>query len=301
MRRAAGHTVVEVMVAMLLVLVVTAATLAFVARGRDAQRSGESLARLEETLDDAFTVLADEIRMAGYLGLAPTGTPVGGAAPLGAAEPAELAVAGGCVSSLALDLDMPVAAADGAYRAAADVPLGCRPTPRGRHLAGSDVLTLRHAAAQASAPAAGRMQVESTLRAARLAADGVGHLGPGARWHDLEVGVYYVSADSTGRDGWASLRRKRLVGGARPAFQDEELVSGIADLQLELGIDDTDDADDAIDRWTMPGEAPATGTLRALRLTLEARSDVMEAGQPERSRRKRATRVIQLRNAGAPG
>ncbi|HEU0224480.1 MAG TPA: PilW family protein [Steroidobacteraceae bacterium] len=297
--RQGGLTLVEALIAMLLVLAVSAAALAFVARGRDAQRAGESLARLEETLDDAFAALEDGIRMAGYLGLAPAGTAVAGAAPVGAPEPDELVVAGGCTPSLARDLAHPVAASDGAYEAAPGLPLDCRPSPQGRHVTGTDVLILRHAAAQASTPAAGRLQIESSLRAARLAADGVALLGAGARWHDLEAGAYYVSADSTGRDGWPSLRRKRLVGGNRPLFQDEELVTGISDLQLEFGIDEAWDADAAVDRWEpAPVSAPA-GTLRALRLTLEARSDVAEAGQPGRSRSKRATRVIGLRNTGA--
>ncbi len=301
MKRDSGLTLVEVLIAMLLVLVVTAAALAFVARGRDAQRAGESLARLEETLDDAFAALADGIRMAGYLGLAPPATPVTGATPVGAPEPAGLATGGGCVSSLALDLAHPVAASDGVYRAAPDVPLGCRPSPRGRHAAGSDVLILRHASVEESPPTAGRIQLESGPREARLAADGAAGTGSVARWHDLEVGIYYVSADATGRDGWPSLRRKRLVGGARPAFQDEELVAGIADLQVEFGLDDDNDADEAVDRWSAAGEVPAGATLRALRLTLEAVSDVPEAGQPERHRRKRVMRSIALRNAGATG
>ncbi len=299
--RQAGLTLVEVMIAMVLVLAVSMAALAFVARGRDAQRAGESLARLEETLDDAFAVLEDGIRMAGYLGLAPAGTAVAGATPVGAPEPASLVVAGGCVASLALDLAHPVAAADGAYEAAPALPLDCRPAPRGRHVAGSDLLILRHASAQESAPVAGRIQVETSLRAARLAADGLAALGDGARWHDLEVGAYYVSTDSTGRDGWPSLRRKRLVGGSRPAFQDEELVTGISGLQLEFGIDEAADAGVAVDRWEPALDPAPAGTLRALRLTLEARSDVAEPGQPGRSRSKRATRVIVLRNAGASG
>lgn len=299
--RQAGLTLVEVMIAMLLVLAVSAAALAFVARGRDAQRTGESLARLEETLDDAFAVLEDGIRMAGYLGLAPAGTAVAGATPLGTAEPAELAVAGSCAASLALDLAHPVAASDGVYRAAPAVPMGCRPAPRGRHVTGSDVLILRHAAAQDSTPAAGRIQVESSLRAARLVADGTADSDAATRWHDLEVGVYYVSADSTGRDDWPSLRRKRLVGGSRPSFQDEELVTGISDLQIEFGIDEAQDADAAVDRWAPAQDTAPAGTLRALRLTLVAQSDVAESGQSGRGRSKRATRVIGLRNAGASG
>jgi hypothetical protein len=123
-------------------------------------------------------------------------------------------------------------------------------------------------------------------------------LGPESRRHDLESSVFYVSADSTGRSDWPSLRRKRLVGGTRPAFQDEELVSGIADLQVMLGLDDPSDPDVSVDRWVTPGEPGSGGLPRALKIELEAWSDVPERGQPERVRRKRAMRVVELRNTG---
>lgn len=296
MNRAAGLTLVEVLVAMLIVLVVITGSLAFVARGRAAQRGGESLARIEESLDAAFVVLVEEIRLAGYLGLAPPSRAVEGASDAGTSESPGLEVAGSCGTSLAHDLAMPVAAADAAYEVAPGIPIGCRPSPAGRRIPSSDTLILRHAGADASAPETGRLQLETNLRAAALAAGGVGRLGPDARWHDLEVGIYYISADSTGRAGWPSLRRKRLVGGTRPAFQDEELVSGIADLQVEIGLDDPADADTAIDRWITPAEPRLDGITRALRVELEVRSDIAEPSLPGGVRRKRVARVIQLRN-----
>lgn len=301
MRRSAGLTLVEVLVAMLIVLAVTAGSLAFVARGRDAGRAGEALAQLEETLDAALAVLVDEIRSAGYLGLAPPMSAVGSATPVGAAEAPELAVAGSCGASLAHDLAQPVAAADGAYRAAPAIAIGCRASPGGRAQALTDTLILRHAGASPGRPVAGRLQLETNLRAAQLRADGVARLGPDARWHDLEVGVYYVSEDSTGRPGWPSLRRKRLVGGTRPAFQDEELVSGIAEFQVELGLDDAVDADASVDRWIAPGAISEGQVLRAVRLELEAVSDIAEGSIPGGSRRKRVSRVVELRNGGATG
>ncbi|MEX1994273.1 MAG: PilW family protein [Steroidobacteraceae bacterium] len=298
MNRAAGLTLVEVLVALMLALVVLTGSLVFVARGREAQRVGESLARLEEQIDAALVMLVEEIRVAGYLGLAPPASAVVGASAAGTVEHAGLEVGGACVSSLAHDLAVPVAAVDGAYEAAPGLPLGCRASPGGRAIPGSDVLILRHAAAEASRPEPGRLQLETNLRTARLAADGRGMLGADARWHDLEVSVLYVSADSTGHGGWPSLRRKRLVGGTRPAFQDEELVSGIADLQIEIGLDDPADADTAIDRWITPDAAPHAGVPRALRLQVEAQSDIAEPSQPGGSRRKRVTRVVELRNSG---
>jgi hypothetical protein len=298
MRHDAGLTLVEILVAMLLVLAVISGSTAFVTRGRAAHRTGESLARLEESLDAAFTMIADEIRLAGYLGLAPPGTPVDGSSALGATERAGLAVAGTCGPSLALDLATPVSAADAAYAAVPGIPLGCRASPDGRAAAVADTLVVRHAAVEPSPADDGRLQLETNLRTTRLAADGSATLGEEARRHDLEVSVFYVSSDSTGRRDWPSLRRKRLVGGTRPAFQDEELVSGIADLQVELGLDDPADPDASVDRWVRPGEPTAGGVTRALRIELEARSDIVERDQPGLSRRKRAARVVELRNTG---
>jgi type IV pilus assembly protein PilW len=299
MNRASGLTLVEVMIAMLITLVVIAGSIAFVARGRAAHRTSESLAQLEESLDAAFALLVDEIRLAGYLGLAPAASPVEGATAFGAAERPDLAVTGSCGNSLAHDLLSPLRIADAAYEAAPGVPVRCRASPDGRRVAQSDTLVIRHAAAPSTRPQSGRLQLETNLRTSVLTSNGAGVLGADARWHDLEVGVYYVSADSTGRSGWPSLRRKRLVGGTRPAFQDEELVSGITDMQIEIGVDDPTDVDTAVDRWLRPGEIPLENAIRALRLELEAQSDVAETAEPGMHRRKRVARVIELRNHGA--
>jgi hypothetical protein len=298
--RAAGLTLVEILVAMILVLGVIAGSTAFVTRGRAAHRTSESLARIEESLDAGLGLIADEVRLAGYLGLASPGGLVEGSSALGIPERPDLAVAGGCGASLALDLGVPIAGADARYAAAPGFPLGCRAAPDGRAVPSSDTLVVRHAAAEPSAPQAGRLQLETNLRSARLAADGSAVLGDFSRRHGLEVSVFYVSGDSTGRRDWPSLRRKRLVGGTRPAFQDEELVSGIADLQVSVGLDDPADLDSAVDRWIAIGEPSAGATPRALRVELEARSDVPERDQPDMSRRKRVARVIELRNSGVP-
>lgn len=300
MNRAAGLTLVEILIAMVIALAVVAGSTAFVARGRIAHRTSESLAQIEESLDAGFGLLVDDIRLAGYLGLAAPGSAVAGSSVVGSVERPDLAVAGTCGRSLALDLGTPIAAVDGIYAAAPAIALGCRPSPAGRAAPGTDTLIVRHASATAAPPQAGRLQLETNLRFATLAASGVATLGPGARWHDLEVGVYYISLDSTGRANWPSLRRKRLVGGTRPAFQDEELVSGITDLQVRLGVDDPADADAAVDRWIAPGEPDSGGVPRALRIELEAMSDVAEPGLSGANRRKRVSRVIELRNAVAP-
>ena len=282
---------------MVIVLVVVAASTAFVTRGRArigrARRWPRSRSR-----STPVPHAADEIRLAGYLGLAPPATAVAGSRRSAASSGRTSAVSGSCGKSLALDLVSPVAAANSGYAAAPGVPLGCRASPDGRPGPATDTLVLRHAAAEAGRAQAGRLQLETNLRSAALAANGIATLGADARWHDLEVGAYYVSRDSTGRRDWPSLRRKRLVGGTRPAFQDEELVSGIVDLQVTIGLDDPADLDADVDHWIQPGEPALGGTPRALRIELEAQA-TFRTRPPGMTRRKRASRVVELRNTGA--
>ena len=66
-----------------------------------------------------------------------------------------------------------------------------------------------------------------------------------------------------------------------------------------IGLDDPADLDAAVDRWINPGEPTLGGTPRALRIELEAQSDIPEPGLPGMTRRKRASRVVELRNTGA--
>lgn len=314
MRRPHGFTLVEVMIAATLLVLAVASALTLVAHGRRAHRSAEAEARMAENARAALDLLAHEVRMAGYLGRLPPGSVVAGASAVGTAAPASLAVGGGCVESLALDLGSTIAGADGAYAAATGVPLACPPSPGGRSVPGSDTLVLRRASASPAAAAAGRLQLESSRRAARLFADGATTLGEGAQVNDLEAGAYYVSADSTGQPGYPSLRRKRLVGGTAPAFQDEELVAGVEDLQVEVSFVGEGAAADAVSPFMPLGDLPQGARIHAVRLWVLVRSELPEPlveplpslvysnrmwpAQFARQRRHVGSRVVEPRNAG---
>lgn len=315
MNAARGVSLVELLVAAALTTLLTAAALTLVARGRAAHAASETRAGLEETASAALDLIAADVRLAGYLGLPPPTTAVTGATALAAPEAPGLEVGGGCVPSLAHDLATLVGGADGAYLGAPGIALSCRAGPSDRPVAGADTLVLRHAASEPTIADAGRLQVEGTRRGARLTADGTRQMGDRARLHDLVVHVYYVSRDSTATPGVPSLRRKRLVGGTRPAFQDEELLSGVTDLQVEAGIDSLADGDDVVDRYVRLDDVPREARIRALRLWVRVDSDgrgTAAAARPElryanrhlpadtsRSRRMLASRTVHLRNAGA--
>jgi type IV pilus assembly protein PilW len=307
-----GFTLTELVVSLALALFLIAGAVHLLARGRAAQRTAQQVARLEEQARSALDVVAADLRAAGYWGRIAGRASIDGTAPAGAAEPAGLAVAGGCITSLAHDLAQPLAAANARY--ALDATLNLRCAPNSAAIPGADTLTVRHAASAEARPAAGRLQIESTTAAARLLADGRPRWSPRSGLHDLEASVFYVATQSTGRRALPSLRRKRLVGGVRPAFQDEELVAGIGDLQLEFGVDAPADGDQAVDGWFLPGTEPPTGTIRAVRVHVLAVADTPESGdvmepalaysdrrwpsRQSRTRRLVAQQTVQLRNAG---
>jgi type IV pilus assembly protein PilW len=313
MRLQRGFTLVEVAIAALLMLLAVASALSLVARGRGAHRSAEVRVRLEETARAALDVLAYEVRLAGYLGPLTPGSPVAGAVRVGDPAPAELAVGGSCVEALALDLAAPLAGADSAYAAMPGMPLGCRPSPQGRAMPDTDTLVIRRASVEPAGLDPGRLQLEVTRRAGRLLSNGQPALGQRAEVHDLDVSAFYVSADSTGAPGHPSLRRKRLVGGAAPAFQDEELVAGVEDLQVEIGVDESGDGNDAADRYWPLHDVPVEARMRSVRIWVVVRSDLGEplttelaplsyanrvlAGGRSRHARLLASRSVEMRNA----
>jgi type IV pilus assembly protein PilW len=307
-----GFTLAELVISLALALFLIAGALQLLARGRASQRTAQSIARLEEQARAALEVLAADLRAAGYWGLAAGPVLIEGSTAAGTPEPTGLAVAGGCIASLAHDLAHPLAAANARY--ALDAALGLECAPNSIAVPGADTLTVRHAASGTTRATVGRLQIESTTAAARLLADGQIRWSPGSSVHDLEVSTFYVATQSTGRATLPSLRRKRLVGGTRPAFQDEELVAGIGDLQVELGVDAPADGDQAVDGWYLPGSAPPAGTIRAVRVHVLAVAETPEAAvmtepalaysdrrwapRQTATRRLVAAQTVQLRNAG---
>jgi type IV pilus assembly protein PilW len=96
------------------------------------------------------------------------------------------------------------------------------------------------------------------------------------RVNDLIVNAYYVSADSDERAGLPSLRRKSLING--PAFQDQEVIPGVEDMQIQLGIDPTGIGGTAT-QYVNPDDAiPAETQIVSVRIWILVRADNPEVG-----------------------
>ena len=121
--------------------------------------------------------------------------------------------------------------------------------------------------------------------------------------------AYYVSNSSVGRVEVPALRRKRLVAGS---MLDEEVISGVEDLQVRFGVDTNGDT--SADTYVDPAADPADygGQIVAATMWLRVRAeepdfgfaddhtyvyaDVDEAAPNDHFRRIVVSKTISLRN-----
>ena len=84
--------------------------------------------------------------------------------------------------------------------------------------------------------------------------------------------AYYVSSQSTQRTDVPSLRRKRLANiNATDAVIDEEIVSGVEDMQIRLGIDTNGDT--SADQYVNTGAVPANANVVSVTVWLLVRAE----------------------------
>lgn len=276
--RPAGHSLVELLLALTVSLVIIAGAVGLYARARDLQRAGDAHARLQEVARLALATLEADLRMAGFQGLAPAGTIV-------TLDPALLFPAKCGGTGWLLPTAGYVDGSNNRYLAAP----GCAAGSGGAQ-PGSDVLVLRRASAErivftsSNVPGADRDRVLllSTRAAASLflpqalsggvpgglAAAALTGPAPNTEVRAWQVHAYYVSRGSSVDADVPALRRKSLTGG--PNIGDEEIAVGIEDLQFRIGADTDHDA--SVDSYFEPGALPAGAVPLCVRLWLRLRS-----------------------------
>jgi len=260
--RDAGFSLVELMVAMTIgVVLIFGATQVYV-DSRNAYEGNETIARLQENARYALSVIEPDIRMSNYWGLVKDPKSVVGRVPQTQA-PAAFAgnAATDCGPNFGIDLETNIEATDDAYN------FGCAAF-NGNPMPLADTLTVRRASSvvypgagvplPAPLPANGPLRICSIRGSAALvttmaaSANCAAAVTPSptppsvglavGQINDLIVNAYYVDANSDEFPGQPvpSLRRQTLnAPPAAPGFRDEEIVSGIEDMQIQLGIDPT--------------------------------------------------------------
>ncbi len=265
--RARGVSLIELLVAVTIGgLLIFGATQVYV-DSRATYEVNETAARLQETARYALSVIEPEIRMSNYWGLVKgAGIVMNQAAPgaTSAGEPIS------CGNNYAHDLVRNVEGSNNAYA------LGCA-AYNTNPVTGADTLTVRRAAVTPSTGAAtGRLRICSTRVMAELVTDMSACTGGLAgQTNDLVVNAYYIDQDSTQRAGLPSLRRKALVAG--PAFQDEEVIPGVEDMQIQFGVDPTGTTGVA-QRYIDPAALGANEQIVAVRIWLLIRAENPEVG-----------------------
>ena len=260
MRRQAGITLVELMVALAIGSFLVIGAVQIYNQSRQAFVVNESIARVQETAQFALDTIESDLRMASNWGRNSRGLAVEGRSILGDPNPNGLmepmGATGSCGADWAFNLALPIDGSDNNYT------LLCFAT--GGSQANSDVITVRRASVQPAAPEAGRLQIQSTrIQGELFETDAVPATflpiinhpitgAPSSATHNLMVNSYYVSPTSNLIPGVPTLRRKSLmsVGGA-PTIVDQEVAPGVENIQLQLGVDV--DEDNTVDRYVNPG------------------------------------------------
>jgi type IV pilus assembly protein PilW len=322
MSRQTGVGLIELMVALVIGLFLILGAVTVYSQSRNTYRTVEAVARLQETARYAFDVIEPDVRMASYWGLASRPDYIINKAGPAEDTPADLAAAetiiDACGNNWVINLDEYIAGWNGPD----DYSLGCD-AYQDNYRSGTDGLIVRRGAEDAPATLVDdRLYIQSSrTQGAMFIADGSctnpknaacvpgGYSPLASETRELIATAYYISESSVGRAGVPALRRKRLVAGS---ILDEEVVSGVEDLQVRFGVDTNGDtnADTYVDPRTDP--AAYGGQIVAATIWLRVRAeerdfgfaddrhhlyaDVNEAASNDNFRRIVVSKTISLRN-----
>ena len=291
--RQLGVSLIELMVAMVIGLFLILGAVTVFSQSRSTYRTAESVARLQEIGRLAMDVVETDVRMANFWGMSNRADYIVNRAPIGQPPPTELTAAqqanaavcgttGAPSNYFVLNLDEYLGGSNNAYT------LSCAAN---NYLAGTDTLWLRRAnETQPAAMDTNRIYLQTSRIRGTLFMPGctaptnqacipADYLPPASQSREVEAHVYYVSSRSTNRNDVPSLRRKRFAsanGGTGNAFIDEEIVPGVEDLQVRLGVDTNGDTN--IDQYVNPGAVPAGGVVVSATIWLRVRAEEREIG-----------------------
>jgi type IV pilus assembly protein PilW len=295
-----GFSLIELMVALAIgsFLIIGAVTMQ--ANTRKTFTINEQQARLQETARYVFSVIEPEIQMAGNYGYTNRAEDIrwanGGAGVSSTLlRTWSTQVAGlpgaleSCGKHYAVDVLSSVTAANNSYGLAC-AALG------GGHNGTSDTLTIRYAGIVDVPASASKFQLQSVRlsqfelqlfvgAAPVLSPDLIGD----RQIRDMFVRSYYIAINADNRPGMPALRMKNLTtNGISPFQDDQEVIRGVEDIQVEFGVDpgvdlDADGVADLATGYTKRYVAPdnaivRAGQVTAVRLWVRVRAEDAEQG-----------------------
>jgi type IV pilus assembly protein PilW len=309
-----GLSMVELLVALAIGSFLMWGAITVYSRSRTTYQVSEQVSRLQENARYAISVLEPDLRLGNYWGLMNDAFSASGAAKPTDAASGMSGSTGSCGTNFALLLGEIIRGDNNAFTLGPGRTAACNPY-NNNYATGSDTVTVRRVSSQTDAPVANTLQLYVTraFSSSQVFTNGVapGAVGTAAQIlagtspaeiHNVMVDTYYIDRDSVGRLGIPALRRKVLTGGAGgPNWTDEEVISGVEDLQVQFGIDTgrdmnndgvftTPGPDDAnndgypdsytgiASQYVNPNAVPATAMVISVRIWLLMRSEAMEPG-----------------------
>lgn len=251
--KAAGFSLVELMLAMLIGLIITAGVFSLYVSTRDTQRASDEQLQMVTNARFAIDTIAYDLRHAGLWGGTSIQTNIACTKNTACTYGDDMPPAtGDCEALDYVNFDRPVFGANDSN------PYSSTCASNG-YRAGTDILQVRYAdSAFVVTPqlASNTAYVRSNFEGGKVFVYNGGLPNhDGYKWpsnasndqvtknYPLVSHVYYVSNNTDGADGIPSLRRASLVSG--PQMDDEVIISGVEDLQVQYGIvDDEANPDD---------------------------------------------------------
>jgi type IV pilus assembly protein PilW len=274
-KRRDGFSLVELMIMLVIELLVIGAAVTVYVKAQAVYAASDSLGRLQESARHAMALVESDVRMANFWGLH-------NQSDLNTIN-TDSRFPVNCGADWVTDTARFISGANNAYS------LPC-PASGGGAQPNSDLLIVRRSSAERIAPQSksvtavnrNRVLIVSNPLAGEIfvpqdvgnsipsgyATSDPANAPPLADTRVLLVNAYYVSRDSSVATGYPALRRKRLSAG--PSITDEELLPGVEDLQFEIGVDTTGDAN--VDVFVNPGSVPDGGLPVSVRLWLLLRT-----------------------------
>jgi len=262
---------VELMVALIIGLALSAAAAMIYSSGKRAFVVHGNMARILESGRSAMFLMKEDIRLAGYWGLNYLPSSIVSAEPV--------IVGNECTTGWSTEVSIPIDVLNNSNDGYADC------IPDADHEPGTDVLTVRHSASEptlSSAIAAGDIYLHTSLtRGVLFVADTDGMVDAGIEIDETPLAnyrvythAYYIRPWSVSRaDGIPTLVREAVAGTRMVA---EPLVEYVQDFQITLGLDT--DTDGNVDRYSNQGFDPAdSANLMTVTVEILVRSPSQEA------------------------
>lgn len=305
-----GLSMVELLVALAIGSLLIVGAVFVYSQSRNTHALNETVARLQENARFILAVLEPDIQLAGNYGYSniPSDIRFSDNTAVTDMEQADdkftaaPTAAHDCGKNFSLDLQATVQGVEKGYLAG--VATGCEAI--GTPVADADTLVIRRASTDAQVASDKKLQIlanrlsptNQVLFSASAVPGGVTKAGF-LEVRDIITNVYYVSQDSDGRAGFPSLRRKWLgMDGTTLKINDEEIMAGVEDFQVQFGIDmgadldgdgvpDDTDANGVSDvvngqatRYVNPGDAAVmkAGQVVSVRVWLRLRAEQGEVG-----------------------